>query len=203
MGPTSFFFQKFSHPDKDLAARLHEKSPNKFTDADHEPEIAVALSKFEIFVGFKSQNVIRGLMELQPLKQFLPSGTSNLHFNNDTLRDICASILKASPETNAKVQKSLSEVLKSKYDSQSCILELLPRLQSQYGGTDPGNLVAPLFVNFLVLQPGQAIYVPVNGMHAYLSGDIVECTARSNNVLNTRFFALARTATVLTCSLRP
>lgn len=42
-------------------------------------------------------------------------------------------------------------------------------------------------MNYLVLQPGEAIYVPADGLHAYLSGDIVECMARSNNVLNTGF----------------
>ncbi len=39
-------------------------------------------------------------------------------------------------------------------------------------------------MNFLTLDAGDAIYVPPD---AYLSGDIVECMARSNNVLNTGF----------------
>jgi mannose-6-phosphate isomerase len=42
-------------------------------------------------------------------------------------------------------------------------------------------------MNYLVLEKGQAIYVPANGIHAYLSGNIVECMARSDNVLNTGF----------------
>jgi len=42
-------------------------------------------------------------------------------------------------------------------------------------------------MNFLVLSPGQSIYIPADGIHAYLSGDIIECMARSNNVLNTGF----------------
>merc|ERR1711964_744239 len=36
-------------------------------------------------------------------------------------------------------------------------------------------------------EKGDAIYVPADGIHAYLSGDIVECMARSDNVLNTGF----------------
>jgi mannose-6-phosphate isomerase len=39
-------------------------------------------------------------------------------------------------------------------------------------------------MNFLTLNPGEAIYIPADGIHAYLSGDIIECMARSNNVLN-------------------
>ena len=42
-------------------------------------------------------------------------------------------------------------------------------------------------MNFLTLSSGEAIYVPADAPHAYLSGDIVECMARSNNVLNTGF----------------
>jgi len=42
-------------------------------------------------------------------------------------------------------------------------------------------------MNFRTLSPGQSIYVPADGIHAYLSGDIVECMARSDNVLNTGF----------------
>ncbi len=50
-----------------------------------------------------------------------------------------------------------------------------------------GNLIALLLMNFLVLSKGDAIFVPADGIHAYLSGDIVECMARSNNVINTGF----------------
>ena len=52
---------------------------------------------------------------------------------------------------------------------------------------DPGSLLALITMNFLTLKPGEALYIPADGIHAYLSGDIVECMARSNNVLNTGF----------------
>ena len=42
-------------------------------------------------------------------------------------------------------------------------------------------------MNFLTLSANDAIYVPADTPHAYLSGDIVECMARSNNILNTGF----------------
>ena len=42
-------------------------------------------------------------------------------------------------------------------------------------------------MNFLSLPALSAIYVPADAPHAYLSGNIVECMARSNNVLNTGF----------------
>ena len=42
-------------------------------------------------------------------------------------------------------------------------------------------------MNYLVLQKRDAILVPADGIQAYLSGDIVECMARTDNVLNTGF----------------
>ena len=42
-------------------------------------------------------------------------------------------------------------------------------------------------MNYVVLQPGEAVYVPADGVHDWLSGDTVECMARSDNLINTGF----------------
>lgn len=42
-------------------------------------------------------------------------------------------------------------------------------------------------MNYLVLNPGDAIFVPADGIHAYLQGDIVECMARSDNMISVGF----------------
>ena len=41
------------HPNKELAQKLHREQPEKFPDPNHKPEIAVALSRFEAFIGWK------------------------------------------------------------------------------------------------------------------------------------------------------
>ena len=84
------------------------------------------------------------------------------------------------------------------YDSVDAayIPKLAPRLAQQYDETDPGILVALITMNYLVLQPGESIYIPADGIHAYLSGDIIECMARSNNVLNTGFCPAAERSNV-------
>lgn len=174
------------HPDKDLAERLHAKNPEQFTDDNHKPEIAIALGPFEVFAGWKPTRDIQALFDiLPPLQKFLPNGQT--HFNNETIRNLVQTILKSSDETIQQTQHALLQIPKAKYGSQSYILDLLPRLQDQYSPTDPGNLVALLTMNFLSLDAGSAIYVPASCPHAYLSGNIVECMARSNNVLNTGF----------------
>jgi mannose-6-phosphate isomerase len=176
------------HPNIELSKKLHEEDPENFTDTNHKPEIAVALSKFEVFVGFKPKEDIQRLMQLDSLKQFLPSGDAGGEPSNETLKKVCANMLRASEDTVKDVEDALAKLSKEQLgQKQSYILDLLPRLQAQYTKADPGTLVALVLMNFLTLSAGEALYVPADGIHAYLSGDIVECMARSNNVLNTGF----------------
>ncbi|KAL8791351.1 MAG: hypothetical protein Q9195_005889 [Heterodermia aff. obscurata] len=174
------------HPNKDLSAKLHAKDPKKFTDENHKPEIAIALGPFEVFAGFKRNSEIQILFDrLEPLKKFLPSSDGN--FSNESVKTICLNILNSSDEIIRDTQKGLQRFPREAFGEQAYILDILPRLQEQYSVEDPGNLVALLTMNFLTLSAGDAIYVPADAPHAYLSGDIVECMARSNNVLNTGF----------------
>ncbi len=58
---------------------------------------------------------------------------------------------------------------------------MTPRLSKQYDKTDPGTVVALITMNYLKLRLGQSIYIPVDGIHAYLSSYIIKCMALSNN----------------------
>ena len=103
------------------------------------------------------------------------------------MKRIGGQILSLPDEEIAFIYNDLKGAAAKAFGYHTCIPELLPRLAQQYDNFDPGNLVALLTMNYLVLQKGDAIYVPADGIHAYLSGDIVEYMARSNNVLNTGF----------------
>lgn len=168
-----------------MATKLHKKDPENFTDPNHKPEIAVALSKFELFAGFKPLSQIEPLFKLKPLQQFVPANTGS--WTDATLRDATRTILKTDLADVKKAQDELARTSRSDLGDAAYMLDLLPRLQDQYGRDDAGNLVALLLMNFLVFEAGDAVYIPADGIHAYLSGDIVECMARSNNVLNTGF----------------
>ena len=63
------------HPNKDLAAQLHAKNPDQFTDDNHKPDISIALENFEVFIGWKTTEDIQALFDsLNPIKKFLPKG---------------------------------------------------------------------------------------------------------------------------------
>jgi mannose-6-phosphate isomerase class I len=59
--------------------------------------------------------------------------------------------------------------------------QLILRLHRDYP-CDRGVL-CPLFLNYLVLSPGEAFYMEANVLHAYISGDCVECMALSDNTV--------------------
>ncbi|KAL2163215.1 hypothetical protein VTH06DRAFT_5271 [Thermothelomyces fergusii] len=173
------------HPDKDLAAALHARDPAAFTDPNHKPEIAVALSTFEAFAGFRPLSEIEPLFRLPALRPFVPAGTTA--WSDGTLREATRNILRADDGAVRRAQDALLSAPRAALGPAGYVRDLLPRLRRQHGPQDPGALAALACANFLVLQPGDALYVPADGIHAYLAGDVVECMARSNNVLSAGF----------------
>ncbi|KAJ5560719.1 hypothetical protein N7513_003118 [Penicillium frequentans] len=180
------------HPDKALAEQLHKKNPEKFGDTNHKPEIAIALSRFEAFVGFKPLAEIAELVRMEPLESLVPEHTD---FNDETLRQLCTNLLSLSPEAVSDIVTKLQNIPLSEFGNDHKVTSgndhkvtsLLRRLNEQYPTSDNGILVATLLMNYMILQPGEAVCVPADSIHAYLSGDIMECMARSDNVLNTGF----------------
>ncbi|KAJ5480765.1 hypothetical protein N7539_006659 [Penicillium diatomitis] len=176
------------HPDLKLAEKLHKQDPKKFGDTNHKPEIAVALSNFELFAGWKPLQDIEALFKLKPLEQFVPKTDK---FDDETLRRVCINLLSASADNVESIVKELQTLPESQFGADTYIPGLLDRLSKQYSVGDNGNLVATLLMNYLTLGPGDSVYVPADSIHAYLSGDIVECMARSDNVINTGFCPVA------------
>mgnify|MGYP003636390838 CR=1 FL=1 len=150
------------HPDKQLAQKLHEKDPSKFGDSNHKPEIAVALSKFEVFVGWKPLPRVQALFTDVPVlrSSFVPND-ARANFTVDNLKGIVSKILSASDEDVKDVYDKLREMKAADFgEGEGYIAEMLPRLAEQYDKTDPGTLVALLTMNYMVLEKGDAIYVP-------------------------------------------
>jgi len=178
------------HPNKEFAAKKHKEKPDQFSDPNHKPEIALALTEFEAFVGFKPLAAIAELLNVPELKHLRKTGDATTGaFKNEDLRAVVHGILSADESVIKSTYEAIMKLPESTFKAphNDKIQKLAPRLAKQYAKSDPGVLVALLTMNYLVLQPGEALYIPADGIHAYLSGDIVECMARSDNVLNTGF----------------
>lgn len=122
---------------------------------------------------------------MKPLEPFVPNKA--IIFDDGTLRKVCMNLLSAPPDEVATTIKELQNLPQSQFGPEPYIPGLLDRLSKQYTPSDNGNLVAALLMNYLTLGPGDAVFVPADSIHAYLEGDIIECMARSDNVINTGF----------------
>jgi len=65
------------------------------------------------------------------------------------------------------------------------LADLVVRLNRQFPG-DIGLFVL-FFLNYVKLEVGEAMFLKADDIHAYLSGDIIECMAASDNVVRAGF----------------
>ncbi|KIJ46465.1 hypothetical protein M422DRAFT_778466 [Sphaerobolus stellatus SS14] len=176
-----------AHPDKHLAETLYteDKSHQSFIDTNHKPEIALALGDFRGFVGFKPLEDIHKQIGANPeLKEALTGSTSYPPSNSgSSLKSIMSSLLKRPQDEITPLVNALVERTKSSDDP---LHKLVQQVNSQYPG-DVGVFIAPFLMNLAILKKGEAIYIPADDAHAYLDGDIIECMAISDNVVNAAF----------------
>lgn len=182
-----------AHPDKKLAQALHKRDPKNYPDSNHKPELAIALTEFHVLCDFRPHSEIASLIEnLPPFQRLI--GEKAKHYvasvsradsgqNSDhllgALGDCFKQVMVA--KKDAIVTETRSLLSEHAEPMGKGLADLITRLSSLYPG-DPG-VFAPLFLNHLVLRPGQAIYLKANKLHAYLQGECIECMACSDNVV--------------------
>lgn len=77
-----------------------------------------------------------------------------------------------------RLQNEKDENMKGKI---SFVKGLILRLAKQY--PNDRGILFPLVLNTVSLQAGESFYMAANAPHAYISGDILECMALSDNVV--------------------
>ncbi|KAH9846395.1 mannos-6-phosphate isomerase [Lenzites betulinus] len=185
-----------THPDKAMAERLHAERPDVYKDANHKPEMALALTPFQAMCGFLPLSRIASYLTAVPeFAALVPQTIADAFLfvapsleptgpkEKAALKDVFAAVMTAAP---ALFQPQL-EKLVARYeggdvrDAERDVVELVVRLHSQFPG-DIGVFCA-FVLNHLTLKPGEAIFLAAGEPHAYVSGDIVECMATSDNVI--------------------
>lgn len=98
------------------------------------------------------------------------------------LRSAFSAFVTASDYLVAYAVSSLVSRLKCKDKGSITDLDLVMlRLNQEYPGDR--SMMAPLLLNYVKLGPGTAFVMHANEPHAYLSGDVLECMACSDNVV--------------------
>ena len=182
-----------SHPSKALAEKLHRERPDVYKDPNHKPEMAIALSRFEALCGFRGvselEATLRDVPELalccgqEAVERYMRVPEGNMTEKKRSLKELFTSLMTVDQVTASEAVERLVERL----EAQATVRELMPRerlvlrLNEQYP-LDIGVLSSYL-LNYVCLESGEAIALGANEPHAYLSGEIVECMATSDNVI--------------------
>jgi len=170
---------------EDSAGIPRTAAHRNYRDTSDKPELICALTEFHALCGFRDPAAtLRVLRELRV--PALDRVTAELSGGSGAsgIRRAFLAIMRMPRAEVTKVSEPLLAACAAQmqqghefHREYRTVLELADR----YPG-DPGVLVA-LLMNRVVLQPGQALFLPAGNLHAYLSGTGVEIMANSDNVL--------------------
>jgi mannose-6-phosphate isomerase len=182
------------HPNKKEAEELHQKDPSHYPDDNHKPEIAIALDELEALLGFESiQDLISNIKNHPELQAFL--GHESLESlekaqgeeQEAQLREIkrLFSRLFSLSLSHTSQLKELTEKMAQRLQQQNHLNDKdrwFCKLQKVYPEGDVG-LFCLYFLCFRTLKAGEGVFLKADVPHAYLSGNIIECMANSDNVV--------------------
>lgn len=180
-----------AHPDKKLGAKLHIEDPKNYPDGNHKPEMAIALTDFESFCGFKPLAEIKS--ELETIPEFFEiAGKEGAEKfiqdpSKDNLKIVFSNVMNTEPEELIRLSKKLISRVESEptlFGDELC--DLIKRLDAQFPN-DIGLFCGCLMLNHCRLKSGEAMFLQALEPHAYIAGDIMECMAASDNVIRAGF----------------
>lgn len=182
-----------THPDKETAKKLHKEQPNVYKglrgcifglnmtqpvlDANHKPEMALAVTPFTALCGFLPVERIHKYLQSTPEFAALipPSVRDEFTSASDVkpaLKVLFSALMNAEKETFG----SQLDKLVARYraggakDDEKSLVDLVLRLNEQFP-QDIG-VFCPFVLNYVKLQPGEAIFLGAGEPHAYVTGGL-------------------------------
>lgn len=186
-------------------------------DDNHKPEMTIAITPFEGLCGFRPlKEIVHFLNALKPLRDLVGAQAASefentikgseesedpttTQKNKDALRAIFTTLMQSTPENIEAAAKDLTNLAESSPDvfatssdspdtnpsNPADFAAIVRRLNGQFPN-DIGLFVF-FFLNFVTMEPGEAMFLKADDIHAYISGDIIECMASSDNVVRAGF----------------
>ncbi|KAF2865128.1 mannose-6-phosphate isomeras-like protein [Massariosphaeria phaeospora] len=216
-----------AHPNKKLAEQLHAKDPKNYPDDNHKPEMTIAVTPFDGLCGFRPLAEIAHFLQTVPAFRKLV-GEEDAKTFETTVKGNETSDEEKDVQANKKaLQSAFTKLMYTDKDAlKAATEELLHAAQSEgasfageggpsNGGKELADLVIRLngqfpgdiglfvqfFLNYVKLEIGEAMFLKADDIHAYLSGDIIECMASSDNVVRAGFTPKFKDVSTLTTML--
>lgn len=169
---------------EDAAGIALDDPIRSYKDANHKPEIILALTPFTALCGFRPPAASRTVL-LDLLGETARSRAGRavmaalaLPEPADALRQALSVILTSG---DGMTDVAAAVIDRARTAAPSPDTDTVAQVATAYG-PDPGVLVA-LLLNRVDLMPGEALFLDAGHLHAYLSGLGVETMATSDNVL--------------------
>ncbi|KAF4630548.1 hypothetical protein G7Y89_g7592 [Cudoniella acicularis] len=201
-----------AHPNKKLAEQLHKRDSKNYPDDNHKPEMTIAITPFDGLCGFRPLAEISHFLSTIPaLKKLVGSEAETYQSaikgqetsqkkededkNKKALQKAFGALMSSKKEEIEAASKELVEAAGKEGSDFAAgggpanngkeLADLVIRLNKQFPG-DIGLFVL-FFLNYVKLEVGEAMFLKADDIHAYLSGDIIECMAASDNVVRAGF----------------
>jgi mannose-6-phosphate isomerase len=201
-GPRLPFLLKVLAADKALSIQVHptlkqakagfadeerrgvaQSSPERnYSDANHKPELACALTDFDALCGFRPLDQTIQLFDALDVEELLVY--HDLLAGEDGLRATFTTILTLQDPARSRLVDAVvggCRALVTRGGRWAVAAEASLIAAEDFPG-DIGVVLA-LLLNHVRLAPGEAIFLGAGNVHAYLRGTCVEVLANSDNVL--------------------
>jgi mannose-6-phosphate isomerase len=172
--------------EREQAAQVPLDAPERtYRDDWPKPEILIALDEFHTLSGFRDPRQTVALFTGLGVADELTSviGPLSERRGAAAVEQVFLDVLSLSGERAQLSELVCAAAVKHQDDTGALgefartVLEL-----DEVFPADPGILAA-LLMNRVVLQPGEAVFVPAGHMHAHLRGTGIEVMANSDNVI--------------------
>ncbi|WNJ96886.1 mannose-6-phosphate isomerase, class I [Vibrio ruber] len=152
-----------------------------YKDPNHKPELVYALTPYHALNGFRPLDDIiqtltkMNLQPIEPLVKQLQADTSTTGFQSFFIR-----LLSLSGEQKTQAIAALLDYA-AQHQQDDPLAQLVLDLAQDY--PEDIGLFSALLLHYVILQPGEAMYLDAKTPHAYLKGTGLEVMASSDNVL--------------------
>ena len=205
-GPHLPFLLKLIAPERALSLQVHpsldqaiegfrreneaglalDDPDRSYKDANHKPEMVLALTRYEAVAGFRApRRAAEVLSGLDSALAHRMRRTLRLNPTRFGIRQVFSDLVSTGTRpTAAEIDALVAEidVRLERGASPSRRADVNAVTMARAFPGDPG-VAAALLLNPVTLRPGEALFVPAGSVHAYISGLGVEIMASSDNVL--------------------